>query len=175
MIFGIRFFYKFHQNVIKWNFISLKSIYFFHRRCFRRRLTRCHCYIFAITWYKTVYTIWHCLPVTFCPCNMSHKVQQVELSAVCRRHKIVEKFVLQDLTFVRETPGGCVAATHIFRGHFPASCSRVCVSVCVPNVILSLPLPPVTCPCYMSPMCEQHMILSLQHVPASWPLVCGEL
>ena len=43
--------------------------------------------------------------------------------------------------------------------------------MCVHVEFFSLLHFPVTCPCYMSPMCEQHVILSLQHVPATCPCV----
>ena len=96
---------------------------------------------------------------------MSHKVQQVKLSAAWLRDKIAEKFVLQDLKIIKTHEGMC--CSEISRGHIPASFA----CVCVPNVILSLLHSPVTCPCYMSPMCEQHLILSLPHAPATCPCV----
>ena len=58
------------------------------------------------------------------------------------------------------------------RGHVAATC---------PNVTLSLLRVPATRPRYISPICEQHMILwrqqymSPRHVPGSRPLACGKL
>ena len=76
---------------------------------------------------------------SFVPCNMSHKVQQVELRATCRGDKIVARFVLHESKSMNSHEGTC--RCNMSLGHVPATFS--CVCGCCDFV-------PATCPCYAS-------------------------
>ena len=104
-------------------------------------------------------------PCKFCPCNMSHKVQQVELRATCHRDKIVARFVLHESKSMNSQEGTC--RYNMSLGHVPATFS--CVCGCCDFV-------PATCPCY-APLLNilHHKIFSLRHVPAKCPLVFKHL
>ena len=117
----------------------------------------------------TVHTKFHGILAAFCPCDMSHEVQQVELRATCRGDKISPKLVLHNYKSISLHEGRCHC--NISLGHVPATFSCVCKCFWF-------------CPCYMSPLhvpatCRLSVhctsFLSLQHVPATWTLVSAHL
>ena len=112
----------------------------------------------AWTRWTSVYTKGHRIPAKLCPCNMSHKVQQVELRATCRGDKIVARFVLHGSKSMNSHEETC--RCNMSLGHVPATFS--CVCGCYDFV-------PATCPCSISPECVHHKILSLLHVAATCP------
>ena len=72
----------------------------------------------------TVHTKFHSILATFCPCDMSHEVQQVELRATCRGDKISPKLVLHNYKSVSLHQGTC--RCNISLGHVTATFSCVC-------------------------------------------------
>ena len=118
-----------------------------------------------------VHTKFHGILAVFCPCNMSHEVQQVELCATCRGTKYPPNWcciIIKVSVYTR----GHVAATYpwdMYLQHF-----HVCANV----LFLSLLHVPATRPCYMSPQCVLHKFfvaaacrcdMSLQHDPSCLP------
>ena len=119
----------------------------------------------------TVHTKFHGILATFCPCNMSHEVQQVELRATCRGDKISPKLVLHSYKSISSHEGTC--RCNISLGHVPATFS--CVCKCCDFV-------PATCSRYTSllhvaSVCTAQVFvaaacrcdMSLQHVPSCLP------
>ena len=98
----------------------------------------------------TVHTKFHDILATFCPYNMTHEVQQVELRSTCRGDKISPKLVLHSYKSISSHEGTC--RCKISLGHVPATFSCVCkCSDFVPAHDV-----PATRPCYMSPQCVLH-------------------
>ena len=116
----------------------------------------------------TVHTKFHGILATFCPCDMSHEVQQVELSLTCPGDKISPKLVLHNYKSIILHEGTC--RCNISLGHVsatfscvckccdfvPATCSRYTsllhvASVCTTQIFLSLQHVAATCPCNMTP------------------------
>ena len=113
----------------------------------------------------TIHTKFHGILATFCPCDMSHEVQQVELRATCRGDKISAKLVLHNYKSISLHEGTCCC--NISLGHVPAAFS--CVCKCCDFV-------PATCPCYKSllhvaSVCTTQVFcrcsMSLRNVPAT--------
>ena len=98
----------------------------------------------------------HRIPAKFCPCNMSHKVQQVELRATCRGNKFVARFVLHESKSVDSHEGTC--RCNMSLGHVPATFS--CVRGCCDFV-------PATCPCYTSLLVIPRVCTSQDFVAAT--------
>ena len=120
----------------------------------------------------TVHTKFHDILAAFCPCDMSHEVQQVKLRATCRGDKISPK-PLHNYKSISLHEGTC--RCNISLGHVPATFS--CVCKCCDFV-------PATCPRYTSllhvaSVCTAQVFcrcnMSLRHVPATWPLVSTHL
>ena len=125
----------------------------------------------AWTCCKTVQTKIHVILATFCPCDTSHEVQQVELRATYRGDKILPKLVLHNYKSISLHEGTC--RCKIIPGHAPAKFS--CVCKCCDFV-------PATCPHYKSllhvaSVCTKQVFvaatcscdMSLQHYPSSLP------
>ena len=114
----------------------------------------------------TVHTKFHGILATFCPCDISHEVQQVELRLTCPGDKISPKLALHNYKSISLHEGPDVAATYpwdMYPQHF-----HMCANV----VILSLLHVPATRSCYMSPQCVLHKFfcrcnMSLRHAPAT--------
>ena len=62
------------------------------------------------------------IPAKFCPCNMSQRVQQVELRATCRGVKIVARFVLHENKSMNSHEGTC-RRCNMSLAHVPATFS----------------------------------------------------
>ena len=102
---------------------------------------------------------------SFCPRNVSHEVQLVELHGTRRGNKVTPKLVLHNYKSIISHEGTC--RCNISLKHVPTTFS--CVCTCCDFV-------PATCPCYMSPHCALHKFfffcrcnMSLQHDPLSLP------
>ena len=116
----------------------------------------------------TVHTKFHGILATFCPCNMSHEVQQVELRATCRGDKISPKLVLHSYKSISSHEETC--RCNISLGHVPATFS--CVCNCCDFV-------PATCPRYTSLLHFRLSVyytsfFSLQHDPSCLPTLKGK-
>ena len=119
----------------------------------------------AATCWTTVRTKFHGILAKFCPCDIFHEVQQVELRATCRGDKISRKLVLHNYKSISLHEGTC--RCNISLGHVPATFS--CVCKCCDFV-------PATCPRYTSllrvaSVCSKQVFCrcnrSLRHVPAT--------
>ena len=111
----------------------------------------------------TVHTKFRGILATFCPCNMSHEVQQVELRATCRGDKISPKLVLHSSKTISSHDGTCRCNTSL--GHVPATFS--CVCKCCDFV-------PATCPRYSSllhvaSVCTTHVFCPCNMTPRVCP------
>ena len=115
----------------------------------------------------TCCTTVHTKFATFCPCDMSHEVQQVELRATCRGDKISPKLVLHNYKSISLHEGTC--RCNISLGHVTATFSCVC-KFC--------DFVPATCPRYTSllhvtSVCTTQVFcrcnVSLRHDPSCLP------
>ena len=118
----------------------------------------------------TVHTKFHGILATFCPCNMSHEIQQVELRATCRGDKISPKLVLHSYKSISSQEGTC--RCNISLGHVSATFS--CVCKCCDFVRATCPRYSSVKFCCMSPQYVLHKFfvpatcrrdMSLQHDP----------
>ena len=78
----------------------------------------------AGTCFTTVHTKFHGILATFCPRDMSHEAQQVELCATCRGDKISPKLALHSYKSISSQKGTC--RCNMSLGHVPATFSCVC-------------------------------------------------
>ncbi len=112
---------------------------------------------------KTIYTRGHRILVTFCPFDMSHKVQRVELRVTCRRETIAAKFVLHEPKIISTRAQGDVSLQHV-SGTCPC---YIFLGVCVLRFCRCFIFPAATRSCFMPLQCEQRMIWSLLHLTAT--------
>ena len=101
----------------------------------------------------TVHAKFHGILATFCPREMSHEVQQVELRATCRGDKIFPKLALHNYKSISSHEGTC--RCNISPGHVPATFSCVCkccdfVPATCPRYTSLLHVA-LTCPCIVTP------------------------
>ena len=112
-----------HFCSIDWQRLKLPA----QEGSWRRDLSQRH---FAATKSCVAHTRGHCIPATFCPCDLSRDIQQVELCATCRRDKIAAKYMLHELKLSGHTGG------HLQR-HVLVTRTRY-IFVCEQNLILWL-------------------------------------
>ena len=103
----------------------------------------------------TVHTKGHSILSTFCPCDMSHEVQQVELRATCHGDRMSPKLMLHNHDNISSHKGD------VSLQHVPATFLCVCKRY---------DFVPPTSPHYTSPLqvpqCVLHKFLSLLYVAA---------
>ena len=119
----------------------------------------------------TVHTNGHGILATFCPRDVSHEVQQVELRATCREDKMSPKLVLHNYDSISSHEGtyrcnmslryvpatfSCVCKRYDF---LPATCPRYTSQLYVPSVC--------TIQIFVAALCRCDM--SLPHDPSCLP------
>ena len=111
----------------------------------------------------TIHMKGHGILATFCPCNVSHKVQQVKLCATCRGDRTSPKLMLHNHDSISSHEGTChcnMSLKHVTTTfscackHYdfvPATCPRYTSLLHVPSVCTTQFFVAATCPFYMTP------------------------
>ena len=110
----------------------------------------------------------------FVPATFPSEVQQVDRCATCRRDKIAKNMCYTGLKLSRHTRGHVAA---ISPSDVPTTFTSTSTNATLLLLHVSLSY---TSHCHISHICVCNAWfggcnMSLRHVPASWPLVCGKL